>query len=81
MDQGEVRRAIFNIYGADECRLRVDILASGRVRLRLRTGRGTHDWTCETLEELPWLALEADLPADLSEQLRWELDLMGLRGM
>ncbi|GAA5534397.1 hypothetical protein [Deinococcus aluminii] len=80
MDRGEIRRAVFNIP-SPEGGVRVDIVEGGRVRLRLMTRDGVRDLFCDTLAELPLLALvEPALTGELYGQLMWELDLLGLRG-
>lgn len=62
-------------------RVGVDILTTGRVRLRVAAGGHTQEWHEDTLEDVMLLA--ATLPhldAELYGALLWELDLRGLRG-
>ena len=80
MDRADVKRALLNV-GQDGTSVQVDIVTGGRVRLRLVAPGLSRDLFCDTLEELPLLALEEPaLDGELYEQLMWELDLMGLRG-
>lgn len=73
-------RPLLNIRVTPGQRVRVDILPSGQVRLRVNDDP-QRELITETLEEL--LLLASTLPylsAKSYEQLHWELDMLALRG-
>lgn len=82
MNPGAVRRGLFNLRSFDgQCGVRVDILETGKVRLRVRTPYGTRDTLCGTLEDMVLhAAMEPTLTSELYHALMWEMDLMTLRG-
>lgn len=75
-----VARPLLNIRVTPGQRVRVDILRSGQVRLRVNDDPA-RELVTETLEEL--LLLAPTLPylsSESYEQLHWELDMLAQHG-
>lgn len=80
-DSADIRRPLLNIrdpQGGNT--LRVDLLHSGQVRLRLNNNPQT-DLLCEVLDDvLLDAAASPNISAGVYDQLCWELDMMALHG-
>lgn len=76
----DLRRSLLTIRVIPNERVRVDILLSGRVRLRLNDDPA-HELQADTLEDLLEEAATLNwLSAATYEQLHWELDMLALHG-